>query len=242
MGPIVYIQEKFSAPSELSKYFLIDGQQRLTTLNLLMIALCQYLKDFPNPNIGYNWRDLLEIYLINPHKKGNEIYKLNLTESDNYSLHRLIDNLNPADDLVKPESSKDSQNIINNFNFFYRRINENNIKEVYDKIQGLTIIYITLIQGEDNPQLIFESLNSTGLELSKSDLIRNFVLLGLSPEEQEKLYNDYWHEMEVELYDLNNMLFDNFIRDYLTIKLKGKKPTFDGIYVKFKDFAKNYPN
>lgn len=116
-----------------------------------------------------------------------------------------------------------------------KKINKNNIQTIFDGLSKLLIIYVALDQNIDNPQLIFESLNSTGLELTKADLIRNYILMGLPPEEQEKLYGTYWHDIEV-LFEKNDGDFDKFIRDYLIVKTN-KKVEFKNIYTDFKIYS-----
>ena len=119
------------------------------------------------------------------------------------TLIKIIDYLNNEEEI--PFNKEDSIRIKENYEFFKKNINENNIEFLFNGLNKLLIIYVALEHNIDNPQLIFESLNSTGLELSQADLIRNYILMGLLPEEQEKLYDDYWHEIEV--------LFENRVLD-----------------------------
>ncbi|GAA7748103.1 hypothetical protein HpCOL16_14600 [Helicobacter pylori] len=96
------------------------------------------------------------------------------------------------------------------------------------------VVEISLERGKDNPQLIFESMNSTGKDLTETDLIRNYILMGLEPEEQKIFYEKYWRAMEEELKQ-NEKLFNQFVRHYLTIKTR-KIPNINKVYVAFKDY------
>lgn len=119
-----------------------------------------------------------------------------------------------------------------------RQVSKVDLEIVYKGISKLIIIDVSLERGRDNPQLIFESLNSTGLELTQADLIRNYVLMGLEKQLQEYLYNNYWHPIEKSFGRTENVqLFDQFIRDYLTIKI-GRIPTLRAIYAEFKLYSK----
>lgn len=235
IGSVVYMNEGLNMVGPISKRMVIDGQQRLTTITLLISALAIYLKK--NPIQNYNYQDLVFYYLSNTRASGDERYKLILNDDDKKSVIKIIDNIS-SDNTVDFDKN-DSKTIINNYKFFLNRINENNIPIIIAGLHKLNLIQIALEQGKDNPQLIYESLNSTGLELSKADLIRNFVLMTFNPSEQKKVYEMYWKDME-KGFDQTN-LFDRFIRDYLTIKIN-KIPKIDKVYNEFKDFASNWDN
>lgn len=239
IGSIVYIEEE-SFPGDMDKLLIIDGQQRLTTLTLISIAMVDYLKENPTHPLSDEIEKIISYYLVNEKEKGKDFYKFILNQEDKYSLIKLIDNLSKENPIVFDK--KDSLRIKDNYEFFKKNIDGNNLKEIYDGFRKLEIVEISLKQGKDNPQLIFESLNSTGLELNQADLIRNYILMGLEIEEQEKIYNDYWHKMEEGfLHSENYSLFDRFIRDYLTIKIE-KIPTFKNIYIEFKKYSKTFEN
>lgn len=111
------------------------------------------------------------------------------------------------------------------------------MNKLFQGIAKLIVVDISLDRDHDNPQLIFESLNSTGLDLSQADLIRNFVLMRLEPKEQAELYTEYWYPMERSFGNLNDSnLFDRFMRDYLTVKM-GKIPNIQDVYTVFKDYV-----
>lgn len=124
-------------------------------------------------------------------------------------------------------------NVTRNYDFFYDRVirSELTIDELFETIKKLEVINIRL-DADDDPQLIFESLNSTGLDLSEADKIRNYLLMSLSPTEQDDLYNRFWNPIEVfTKYDPSS-----FVRDYLTMK-QGKIGRIDKIYFIFKEYA-----
>ncbi|MCL2115611.1 MAG: DUF262 and DUF1524 domain-containing protein [Methanobrevibacter sp.] len=236
IGSIVYIEDP-TFRGDVDELLIIDGQQRLTTLTLILIAVSEYLKENPNHPSADKLDKIISYYLVNDKEKGNDFYKLLLNQEDKDSLLKLIDNLtkNPVD-----FDKNDSIRIKDNYEFFKRNINERNLSEVYTGILKLEIVEISLERGRDNPQLIFESLNSTGLELNQADLIRNYILMGLELEEQEKIYNNYWRKMELGFaHSESYNLFDRFIRDYLTIKLE-RIPTFKNIYTEFKVYSKRF--
>ena len=236
IGSIVYMNQKAHIASPINKLMIIDGQQRVTTISLLISALSDFLFKNPNENI-MNPYNLINYYLINDKEIGELRYKLILTDEDKVTLTKIIDNLTEEDKL--PFDDEDSVRVKENYEFFKRRINEENAELIYQGLSKLLIIFVALEHNIDNPQLIFESLNSTGLELSQADLIRNYILMGLEPEEQEKLYNDYWRKIEKLFEESGSWLFDKFIRDYLTVK-KDKVPTFRNIYSDFKKYSKEY--
>lgn len=235
IGSIVYMQKK-TFPGELQKYMIIDGQQRITTITLLIIAMCSFLKENNINSRFYN--QLYNYYLINNLEQGNDRYKLILTEEDTRSLKQLIDHL--EDNSLPIENSLSS--IVNNYSYFKSKITTDNLEIINQGINKLIIIYVSLETGRDNPQLIFESLNSTGLELNQSDLIRNYILMELNPEKQEELYNKFWHPIENKFNNNSKNIFDRFIKDYLTIK-NNKIPVNREVYHEFKKFSKkNYRN
>ena len=234
IGSIVYMNQKGHIASPINQLMIIDGQQRVTTITLLISAIVDFLFKNPNDNVMPP-ENLISYYLLNDREMGEMRYKLILTQDDKRTLIKIIDNLKNPDELLFDEN--DSVNIKENFEFFKKNINLSNIENLFAGLNKLVIIFVALEHNVDNPQLSFESLNSTGLELSQADLIRNYILMGLSPEHQEKLYNDFWHEIEV-LFENNNGNFDKFIRDYLTVKTD-KVPIFRNIYSDFKKYSKN---
>jgi len=228
LGSIVYIEKGLYQISTIPKLLLIDGQQRLATISLILSALSKVLKE---PIDGISSDKLKNYYLINRDEEDEKLYKLILTKSDKQTLFKIINN--------KELSNEDSQRITDNYKFFAEQISENNVEEVFNGLNKLIIVDISLNREKDNPQLIFESLNSTGLELTQADLIRNYVLMGLEKQKQDNLYNDYWSPMEKSFgYAQYSALFDRFMRDYLTIKT-GKIPNIKDVYSAFKLYAQN---
>ena len=131
--------------------------------------------------------------------------------------------------------------ITGNFAFFEKQIAllEGDLVHFCNGLAKLVIVDISLSRDQDNPQLIFESMNSTGRELSQADLIRNFILMGLNPSQQEQLYEEHWRPMEVafgqEAYGAH---FDWFMRYYLTVKT-GEIPRVRAVYEAFKSYARS---
>jgi len=228
LGSIVYVEKGLYQISTIPKLLLIDGQQRLATISLLLSALTEVLKH-PINEMGPD--KLKNYYLINRDEEEKR-YKLILTKSDKEALFKIIDH--------KELSDEDSQRIKDNYIFFVEQISRSKIEEVLKGLNKLIIIDVSLDRERDNPQLIFESLNSTGLELTQADLIRNFVLMGLEKQEQDNLYNDYWTLMEKSFgYAKYSALFDRFMRDYLTIKT-GKIPNIKDVYSAFKLYTRKF--
>ena len=231
VGSIVNIAEQ-TMPTGVQKYMIIDGQQRMTTLTLLLIALRNYGIEHPE-DISINPRRIDNMLLKNEYEKADERYKLILTETDRNTLTSLIEN--------KPLKVTETSRILRNFDFFKNKIQKMELlpAEIYESIGKLQIVNITLERSMDDPQAIFESLNSTGKELSESDLIRNYVLMGLDNSEQNYVYEHLWRPMELLFdYEKQNTAMDKFFRDYLTMKL-AKIPKIDRVYEEFKIYHLN---
>jgi uncharacterized protein with ParB-like and HNH nuclease domain/predicted transport protein len=231
VGSIVSIAEK-KALMGVQKQLIIDGQQRMTTLSILMIALRDYLKEtMPEDEFEDNITDMV---LKNPKRKGEDAYKMLLTDNDKEIMIKLVDGM-------KISETEDSQ-IYVNYLYFKQKVSEGVLtpEQIFESISKLDIVGIILDREQgDEPQLIFESLNSTGMDLSKSDLIRNFILMGLENDEQIKIYNNYWKPFEgyFKNPDVPERM-DRFFRDYLVMK-KGAYVNFAYIYDVFKGYADN---
>ncbi len=229
VGSIVYVEKGLYAVSGNSPLLVIDGQQRLTTVMLLIEALSRQLGNKELMD-SFSAEKLRNYYLINHLEKGEGKYKLILSQTDKTPLMAILDNYNLPDDF--------SLRIKENFDFFVNKLLETkNLETVCKGLAKLVIVDISLDREQDNPQLIFESLNSMGLELNQADLIRNFVLMRLEPDLQTRLYAQYWRPMEVafgqEAYSED---FDSFMRHYLTLKT-GDIPRKEDVYEAFKAFA-----
>lgn len=232
VGSIVNIAEK-AMPTGVQKYMIIDGQQRMTTLTLMLIALRNYSIAHPD-DISINFRRIDNVLLKNEYESGDERYKLLLTETDRNTLINLIER--------KPLTDEDENSrLLRNYQYFEDKINSLVLKpsEVYESIGKLQIVNITLDRAMDDPQAIFESLNSTGKELSESDLIRNHILMGLPNDEQTYIYEHYWRPMELLFeFDKQESVMDRFFRDYITMKLT-KIPKINKVYDEFKLYHNN---
>ncbi|NHB53954.1 GmrSD restriction endonuclease domain-containing protein [Helicobacter pylori] len=225
IGSIVYVLDDNTHSSPL---LIIDGQQRLTTITLLFIALRNHLSDEDELLEKFS-RKKIESYLINSDKDGDKKFKLILSESDRDTLLSLIDK-----DRRKP--SEPSLKIVENFKLFEKWIRKNTdkLETIFKGLEKLMIVWIALKKEKDDPQLIFESMNSKGIKLTQTDLIRNYIVMETEVEKQEGFYNQYWRAME-EDFKQNETLFNQFVRHYLTIKI-GKIPNEKRVYEAFKDY------
>ncbi|WP_441718902.1 GmrSD restriction endonuclease domain-containing protein [Helicobacter pylori] len=220
IGSILYVIH--DAKHSDNTLLIIDGQQRLTTITLLLTALRDHLSD------EVKRKEIEDDYLINSDKDGDKKFRLILSESDKDTLLYLIDK-----DRRKP--SEPSSKIVENFKLFeeWIRKNTNELETIFKGLEKLTIVWISL--GEkDDPQLVFESMNSKGMELTQTDLIRNYIVMETEIEKQEGFYNEYWRAME-EKFKQNKKLFNQFVRHYLTIKTR-EIPNINKVYVALKDY------
>ena len=231
VGFIVNIAEQ-AMPTGVQKYMIIDGQQRMTTLTLLLLALRDYAIKNPN-DTTINARRIDNMLLKNEYENGDERYKLLLTETDRDILISLVEK--------KPIAEGTRSRLIENYNFFDKKLADKEIQpaEVYESIGKLQIVNITLDRTVDDAQAIFESLNSTGKELLESDLIRNYVLMGLAPSEQTYVYEHLWRPMEqLFIYETQGSVMDAFFRHYLTMKFS-RIPKQGRVYEEFKLYHLN---
>ncbi|HQD59068.1 MAG TPA: DUF262 and DUF1524 domain-containing protein, partial [Bacteroidales bacterium] len=232
IGSIMYIEKGLYQISKQEPLLVIDGQQRLTTISLLLEALARKIGD--NEVEGFSARKIRNYYLINPLETGDRKYKLLLSQNDRNTYISIIE---------QREYPKDfSVRIKDIFEYFTNKIDklsENDIQNLCLGLSKLFIVDISLNRDQDNPQLIFESMNSTGKDLSQADLIRNFMLMRLEGDIQKRLYEDYWRPMELEFgqeaYDSH---FDSFMRHYLTMKT-GNIPKISEVYEEFKKYFYN---
>ena len=227
IGSIVYIHDDVYTTSSLNELVIIDGQQRLTTLTLIYLAIYHLARQHQNMALANR---ILDTYLIN--KYDNEQFKLKPTENNVHALRYLIHG-------DAHETFQGFSRFIENFHYFQSQITLDNYNTVLAGLAKLMCVEMSLERGKDNPQRIFESLNSTGLELSQADLIRNYILMGLKREEQEHIYQNYWAMIEqlAKEETTHTSLVSDFIRDYLTLSYK-KIPVKNKVYVEFKA---NYP-
>ncbi len=227
IGSILYVLDRITHSN--NALLIIDGQQRLTTITLLLTALRDHLNDEDEFLEKFSCQKIQDHYLINSDKDGDKKFRLILSESDKDTLLSLIDK-----DRRKP--SEPSSKIMENFKLFEEWIskNTNKLETIFKGLDKLMIVEIALEKGKDDPQLIFESMNSKGIELTQTDLIRNYIVMETESEKQEGFYNKYWRAMEEE-FKQDKKWFDRFVRHYLTIKTR-RIPNINKIYGALKDY------
>ena len=232
-GSFVYVAGTSGAA--FSRWLVIDGQQRLTALTLLLVALRDHIrhsgwkgKDEDSPTC-----DQIDAYFLkNTLEREDRGYKLALRRRDNSTIRALVDDKNPFENGAVSESLLDSYHYFRDL----LRHSDSDPEQVYQGIGRLNVVDVSLERHIDNPQLIFESLNSTGVDLTESDLIRNYLLMGLPETEQTRLYDDYWSKLE-SLFHTAGSSPDIFLRDYIALKRRSTTQTrADRIYREFKDF------
>lgn len=214
-----------------SDYLVIDGQQRITTISILFTAMVNLMKSGVIVPDDVRLAEKIEKkFLVDEYQTEDRKLRLKPIKDDCVSFDRLITN--------DPTEFVESSNITQNYHYFENRIrkNEISIDDLYEAIRRLEIIDIFL-DKEDNPQLIFESLNSTGLDLTEGDKIRNFILMGLDAKKQEDYYEKYWNKIEKNT-DYN---VSGFIRNYLTL-IQKKIPNINNVYFTFKEYVQETMN
>src|SRR6266404_3439525 len=229
LGSIVYIATGDSLAG-FTRWMLIDSQQRLTTLTLLLAALRDHISETkwsggendPTP------KRIDAYFLKNVQEEGDREQKLVLRRHDQATLRAIVDGKEPPHEA--------SDHIRDNYNYFREQLSAIDPADVYRGIARLLIVDVALDRQTDDPQLIFESLNSTGVDLSQADLIRNFILMRLPDKEQTELYETYWSKIEA-LFLGSEWTFDAFARDYVALKTEASKQEKAGeIYYAFRDF------
>jgi uncharacterized protein with ParB-like and HNH nuclease domain/predicted transport protein len=234
IGSIVYIDTGIFHVSTANTIEVIDGQQRLTTISMLRLAVARAIAT-DGAGDEKAARKLIKDYLLqdedlDPGVEGR--YKLLLTKSDRETLMRLVDGreLNPTE----------APRLVDTFNLFAEQLRRTTLShdQVLAGLGKLLMVDIALEKDHDNPQLIFESLNSTGLDLSQADLIRNYVLMGQPPKLQKEIYTNSWYPLEQSFPAEDQDRFDSFMRDYLTMKTS-QIPKIDRVYESFKTLAQS---
>ncbi len=230
IGSFVYVGENTAAV--FGSWLLVDGQQRLTTLILLMIALRDHIRKT-------NWvgREPTEAqidayFLRNVNETGDRRYKVALRRHDDATLKALVDGKDPSE-LENP-----SELIIAAYRYFSEKLRDpkSDPALVYRGIGHLKIVDVTLNRPMDDPQQVFESLNSTGVDLTQSDLIRNYLLMGLPEHEQTRMYDLYWSKIETLFREVGSSP-DAFLRDYIALKQgTSTQARADRIYAEFQEF------
>lgn len=230
IGSVVYVPSGDTAAG-FTRWLLIDGQQRLTTVTLLLIALRDYLikaqwqpssDDDPTP------KRIDAYFLRNLQEEGDREQKLVLRRHDQVLLKSLLD-------AKSPDVTDDSR-VLENYEFFREAVEKVDPRIIYRGIGRLIVVDVALDRGTDDPQMIFESLNSTGLDLSQADLIRNFILMRKDERNQTRLYEQHWRKIE-DLFRGAASTFDRYARDYMTLKTgAAKQARADQVYHEFRHF------
>lgn len=236
-GSIVYVAKDQSTNTSSEPDLLIDGQQRVTTVTLLLAALARHLEGLPDgeqePLDGFSPRKIRNRYLLNDDEEDERQFKLILSQGDKEALISVVRGIEPDE---RSESRVDA-----NYRLFRSKTADSSLdlEAVCRGLDKLVVVDVKLTRGIDNPQLVFEAMNSTGRKLSQADLIRNYVLMDMPTREQEALYTAYWRPMELEFVGSHDSQFDEFVRHYLTIKTS-ELPRLSDIYDAFKDYSAHY--
>ena len=232
LGSVVYVAAEDNTAT-ITRWLLIDGQQRMTTLTLLLIALRDQINQAQGNEDGGDEvstpEELDDYYLRNRHGKGDRRHKLHLRRADHDTLNTLLDG------KEFPEAA--SERVKENFIFLRDLVAQANVQTVYAGIKKLVVVDVCLTRGQDDPQMIFESLNSTGVDLTQADLIRNFVLMRLDETSQTQLYEEYWQPIERAFGRRYRTEFDKFVKDFLTLQMRPGTPLKAAeIYHEFRSF------
>lgn len=213
---------------EKNDFLIIDGQQRITTISLVFFAMVNLLEkgiiQSEDPTLA---QQIKETFLVDKYRKSERKLRLKPIKDDCVAFDKLITN-------NRSEFVNDS-NITDNYFYFYDELQKMDISvdQFYEAVNRLEIINI-FVEDDENPQIIFESLNSTGLGLTEADKIRNFILMGLESDIQEVYYEEYWNKIE----KYTDYQVSEFIRHYLTL-IQKKIPNKDRVYTTFKDYVKS---
>lgn len=227
LGSIVYVSTGDTSAG-FTRWLLIDGQQRVTSLTLLLTALRDHIEatGWQGDDDAPTAKRIDAYFLNNVQEDGARRHKLVLRRHDHATLAALLDRAEP------PESP--SERIQENYEYFREKVAVADPAQVYRGIGRLIAVDVTLDRGADDPQLVFESLNSTGIDLSQSDLIRNYLLMRLPEREQTRLYETYWGKVE-QLFRGSERMFDAFARDFIALNTQAtKQERADQIYFAFR--------
>jgi hypothetical protein len=213
IGSVVYIPTGDSSAG-FTRWLLIDGQQRVTTLTLLLAALRDHIRKtgWTGTNDGPTAKKIEAYFLRNAEEAGEREAKLRLRRHDDATLQSII--------FETQRPAIQSEKIIRNYELFYELLQNSDIERVYRGINRVILVDVTLARGVDDPQQIFESLNSTGVDLSSLDLVRNFILMSLTEREQTRLHEAYWSKIDDLFRRVDGLIFGNFIRDYLALRTR----------------------
>ena len=234
-GSVVYVEKAVGTSTNQAPSLIIDGQQRVTTVSLILAALAVRLdgeeRQKQEPIEGFSPEEIRVSYLVNRFKTDDRRYKLLLSQGDREALMSVLDG-------IEPPAGTPSR-VIENAGYFLTKLQDPklDVAAVCRGLSKLRVVDVKLQLGIDHPQLVFEAMNSTGKKLSQADLIRNFVLMDLPADDQTKLWKAYWRPMELDFVRGGaDWRFDEFVRHYLTV-VTSNIPRVDDIYDAFKDYA-----
>lgn len=232
LGAVVDIEEGVFTSGDIRQVSLIDGQQRVTTFTLLLLALFRVAKK-REPLSPIDAERLSKRYFFTDAEEGEDKYRLLLTRRDKSTLKCLMEG--------NPLPQDHSELLVHNLTYLEHLVEDSShdLDVLMNAARLLTVVEIKLDRTKDDPQLIFESLNSTGVKLTQADLIRNFLLMDLTYQQQADLYATYWYPMERRFTAAGlEKEFDGFIRDFLTVQT-GAIPRTDQVYERFKDYRRS---
>lgn len=203
---------------------IIDGQQRITTISLLILAMKNYMSNNNIVQQKINPYNLNDIFLINSFSSSTDEQKLKSNPRDFEAYKKLYDD---------PRVHIQTSNITMNYNYFYERLKDINISldELFESINKLQVMVVNLNSPDDDPQLIFESLNSTGVDLTNADKIRNYLLMNEDQSTQLELFSNYWQPIE----ERTHLKMSDFFKDFLTVK-EGRTPVIAKVYETFVEY------
>ena len=228
IGSVVYMAAAKDIGAAFRRWLVVDGQQRLTSLTLMMIALRDHIVDsgWVGGEDSPTRKRIDAYFLKNTQESGDRRRKLVLRRRDDATLEALVNGTELPDDY--------SPLIKDAYERFLELMMECNPDEIYQEVSRLVVVDVTLNRQHDDPQLVFESLNSTGVTLGASDLIRNYLLMGLEEGIQTGFYTRYWNRVERVFRGFNEGL-NSFLRDYIAVKTKAlRQIRQDQIYGEFK--------
>lgn len=188
MGSIV-TQSTSGTADGISPFIVIDGQQRLTTLTILLASIRNCLDDESELKA-----EIYDMHLINKYKQNDNYYKLLPTQTDRDAYMKIID-------LQNLNTLGVGEKILEVFNFFCKNLNKTAKSEQdFRKLKNIILERLFFVnitsEKEDNPYLIFESLNYKGQDLTQSDLVRNYIFMQLDPENREEIYKQTWLSLQ----------------------------------------------
>lgn len=229
LGNVVYYEGDNNGAS-FNEYILVDGQQRVTTILLLLCALRDKFKENGDED---NYKSINRKYLSNETSNDKFRIRLKQTRYDQKAFKYIVDEMN-----IEENNSK----VINNYKLFKELIEKSSVSpiDIYNAIPKLQVVDVNLQITNDLTavQTIFEKINSTGKPLEPADLIRNFLLIAKSSIEQEELYEKYWLPIERKIFTEN---ISRFARDFLIMKIYEDVPN-ESIYPMFKDYVASTNN